>query len=83
MGTLQEQLDRQSRAAADLQRQLDRPATVAPAPSPDPYAYPYGYAYPYPYPYPYVYQPGIRFGLYFGPHVYGPGWGYRHWGHRW
>ena len=83
MGTLQEQLDRQSRAAADLQRQLDRPATVASTPSPDPYAYPYGYAYPYPYPY--VYQPGIRFGLYFGggPHVYGPGWGYRHWGHRW
>lgn len=82
MGTLQRQLDQQSRATVDLQRQLDRPPTVVPVPTP--YAYAYPYAYPYPYPYPYLYPPGIRFGLYFGggPYFYGPGWGYRHWGHR-
>jgi len=82
MGTLQQQLDQHSRTTAELQRQLDRPPTVVPAPTPYTYAYPY--AYPYPYPYPYVYPPGIRFGLYFGggPYFYGPGWGYRHWGHR-
>ena len=49
-----------------------------------PYPRHFVYAYPYPYPYPYVYPPGIRFGLYFGggPYLHGPGWGYRHWGHR-
>jgi len=80
MGTLQQQLDQHSRTTAELQRQLDRPPTVVPAPTPYTYAYPYAY----PYPYPYVYPPGIRFGLYFGggPYFYGPGWGYRHWGHR-
>lgn len=80
MGTLQQQLDQQSRTTADLQRQLNRPPTVVPAPSP------YAYAYPYasPYLYPYVYPPGIRFGLYFGggPYFFGPGLGYRHWGHH-
>ena len=60
---LKDQVDQQSSATADLQRQLaDRPpmATITPIP----YGYPYSYSYRYP--------PALGFGLYLGrPWIYG------------
>lgn len=75
---LKDQVDRQSEATADLQRQLsDRYSTPV---TPAPYAYSY------------IYPPAIGLGFYLGrPWIYGPPyyfhpyWGpryYRNWGHR-
>ena len=82
MGTLQEQVDRQSRAPANAQQPLNSSPPVTPAPAPYAYAYP-----PYAYPYGYTYPPGFGLGLNFGsPYFYGPRyWGpgyYGHGGHR-
>jgi hypothetical protein len=79
MKTLQDQIDRQSRAAT-------QPPVVQSSPPPVvPYVYAYPpYGYPYGYPYAYAYPPGLGLGLYFGgPRYWGPGY-YGHWGHhRW
>jgi hypothetical protein len=81
MGTLQEQVDRQSRASANTQQPLSSSPPAMPAPIPYAYAYP-----PYAYPYGYTYPPGFGLGLNFGGPFYGsrywgPGY-YGHWGHR-
>lgn len=74
------QLDRQTTATTDLQRQLaERPSTSI---IPFPYSYPYSYGYPL----------GLGFGLQFGgagiyaSPYYHPFWGHRHygyWGYPW
>ena len=84
VGQLKTQLDRQSTATADLQRQLaERPSSSL---VPFPYAYPYSYGYPL------GLGLGLGFGLHFGnagfyPSLYDrPFWGPRHhgyWGYRW
>ncbi|MGQ0810796.1 MAG: hypothetical protein ACT4OO_06170 [Nitrospiraceae bacterium] len=62
VGQLKEQVDRQSSATTDIQRQLsDRSYAAQSAPYPYPYSYPYAYAYP---------PAGLS--LFFGRPWYGP-----------
>jgi len=79
---LKDQVDRQSAATADLQRQFsDRPPVTTITPIP--YGYPYAYSYWYP--------PTLGLGLYLGrpwtygaPYAFRPYWGpryYRPWRH--
>lgn len=82
VGQLRSQLDRQTTATTDLQRQLaERPTTNIVQ---IPYSYPYSYGYPL--------GLGLGFGLQFGgagiyaSPYYRPFWGHRHygyWGYPW
>jgi hypothetical protein len=67
---LKDQMERQSAATADLQRQFSDRPPVTPI-TPVPYGYPYGYSYWYP--------PALGLGLYLGrPWIYGAPYGFRH-----